>query len=34
MPKPGPGLSEGKSKVTVPLTKILVNVAGTMGTRY
>jgi flagellar FliL protein len=29
-----PGPSEGKSKVTVELTKILVNVAGTMGTRY
>ncbi len=26
--------SEGHSKVTVPLNKILVNVAGTMGTRY
>src|SRR6202012_3467664 len=24
----------GKGKVTVPLTKLLVNVAGTMGTRY
>ncbi len=24
----------GKAKVTVPITKILVNVAGTMGTRY
>jgi flagellar FliL protein len=30
----GPGLIDGKVKVTVPLTKILVNVAGTMGTRY
>jgi len=30
----GPGLIEGKPKITVPLTKILVNVAGTMGTRY
>jgi flagellar FliL protein len=28
------GGGEGKAKVTVPLTKILVNVAGTMGTRY
>jgi flagellar FliL protein len=28
------GSAEGKAKVTVPLTKILVNVAGTMGTRY
>ncbi|MGA2175611.1 MAG: flagellar basal body-associated FliL family protein [Verrucomicrobiota bacterium] len=25
---------DGKTKVTVPLSKILVNVAGTMGTRY
>jgi flagellar FliL protein len=30
----GPGLIDGKPKITVPLTKILVNVAGTMGTRY
>jgi flagellar protein FliL len=30
----GPGLIDGTPKVTVPLTKILVNVAGTMGTRY
>jgi flagellar FliL protein len=30
----GPGLLDGKVKVTVPLDKILVNVAGTMGTRY
>jgi flagellar protein FliL len=30
----GPGLGDSKPKVTVPLTKILVNVAGTMGTRY
>jgi flagellar FliL protein len=30
----GAGLIEGKVKVTVPLSKILVNVAGTMGTRY
>jgi flagellar FliL protein len=30
----GPGAIDGKPKVTVPLTKILVNVAGTMGTRY
>jgi flagellar FliL protein len=30
----GPGVIDGKPKVTVPLTKILVNVAGTMGTRY
>ncbi len=28
------GSSEGRAKVTVPLNKILVNVAGTMGTRY
>jgi len=28
------GAADGKSKVTVPLNKILVNVAGTMGTRY
>jgi len=28
------GLAEGKPKVTVPLSKILVNVAGTLGTRY
>jgi flagellar FliL protein len=28
------GLIEGKPKVTVPLSKILVNVAGTLGTRY
>lgn len=31
-PKEGGG--EGHSKVTVPISKILVNVAGTMGTRY
>jgi flagellar protein FliL len=30
----GPSMIDGKVKVTVPLTKILVNVAGTMGTRY
>jgi flagellar FliL protein len=30
----GSNLIDGKPKVTVPLTKILVNVAGTMGTRY
>jgi flagellar FliL protein len=30
----GPGGAEGTVKVTVPLSKILVNVAGTMGTRY
>ena len=30
----GSGATEGKSKTTVPLSKILVNVAGTMGTRY
>ena len=30
----GPGVIDGQPKVTVPLTKILVNVAGTMGTRY
>jgi flagellar FliL protein len=29
-----PGIIEGKAKVSVPLSKILVNVAGTMGTRY
>jgi flagellar FliL protein len=29
-----PALSEGKPKITVALSKILVNVAGTMGTRY
>jgi flagellar FliL protein len=29
-----PGGLEGTIKVTVPLSKILVNVAGTMGTRY
>jgi flagellar FliL protein len=28
------GLVEGKVKVSVPMSKILVNVAGTMGTRY
>jgi flagellar protein FliL len=28
------GAGEGHSKVTVPIAKILVNVAGTMGTRY
>jgi flagellar FliL protein len=28
------GVTEGKAKTTVPLSKILVNVAGTMGTRY
>jgi flagellar FliL protein len=32
--EPVPGLVEGKVKVSVPLSKILVNVAGTMGTRY
>jgi flagellar FliL protein len=30
----GPGILEGKAKIPVPLSKILVNVAGTMGTRY
>jgi flagellar FliL protein len=30
----GPGVIDGKPKVTVQLQKILVNVAGTMGTRY
>jgi flagellar protein FliL len=30
----GPGILDGKAKIPVPLTKILVNVAGTMGTRY
>ncbi|MGA2747855.1 MAG: flagellar basal body-associated FliL family protein [Verrucomicrobiota bacterium] len=30
----GTGTIEGKNKVTVPLNKLLVNVAGTMGTRY
>jgi flagellar FliL protein len=30
----GPSVIDGKPKVSVPLTKILVNVAGTMGTRY
>jgi flagellar protein FliL len=29
-----PSAPEAKVKVTVPLSKILVNVAGTMGTRY
>jgi flagellar FliL protein len=29
-----PGAIEGKTKVPVQLSKILVNVAGTMGTRY
>ncbi len=29
-----PGIMDGQPKVTVPLSKILVNVAGTMGTRY
>jgi len=33
-PAATPGAPEGKVKYTVPLTKILVNVAGTMGTRY
>ena len=28
------GKESGKAKVNVPMTKILVNVAGTMGTRY
>jgi flagellar FliL protein len=32
--QPGPGVADEKPKVTVPLNKILVNVAGTMGTRY
>jgi flagellar FliL protein len=30
----GSGSAEGAIKVTVPMQKILVNVAGTMGTRY
>jgi flagellar FliL protein len=30
----GAGLIDGKPKVTVALTKILVNVAGSLGTRY
>jgi flagellar FliL protein len=30
----GAGALDSKPKVTVPLSKILVNVAGTMGTRY
>jgi flagellar protein FliL len=30
----GPGILDGKVKVTVRMDKILVNVAGTMGTRY
>jgi flagellar FliL protein len=29
-----PGIIDGKPKVTYPMNKILVNVAGTMGTRY
>src|SRR5579885_2485019 len=28
------GVEPGKNKITVPMSKILVNVAGTMGTRY
>jgi flagellar FliL protein len=32
--EPTPGPVEGKPKVTFALNKILVNVAGTMGTRY
>ena len=28
------GVSPGKTKITVPLSKMLVNVSGTMGTRY
>ena len=28
------GTAQAKQKVTVPLSKVLVNVAGTMGTRY
>ncbi len=36
--KPSPGSKEtasaGKARLTVPLSKVLVNVAGTMGTRY
>jgi flagellar FliL protein len=28
------GFIDGKPKVTIPMSKILVNVAGTMGTRY
>lgn len=30
----GPSKSSGKAKVSVPLDKVLVNVAGSMGTRY
>jgi flagellar FliL protein len=30
----GKAAAPGKTKVTVPLSKLLVNVAGTMGTRY
>jgi len=33
-PASGAAVIEGKPKLTVPLNKILVNVAGTMGTRY
>jgi flagellar protein FliL len=32
--EPVAGVIEGKVKVSVPLSKILVNVSGTMGTRY
>jgi flagellar FliL protein len=28
------GITPGKTKITVPLSKMLVNVSGTMGTRY
>jgi flagellar FliL protein len=33
-PKEGGKPVSGKAKITVPLNKLLVNVAGTMGTRY
>jgi flagellar FliL protein len=32
--KDGKGVPAGKAKITVPMSKLLVNVAGTMGTRY
>lgn len=32
--EPGKGGTPGSTKVMVPMTKLLVNVAGTMGTRY
>jgi flagellar FliL protein len=33
-PAPAEGVTPGKTKISVPMSKMLVNVSGTMGTRY